>query len=139
MARSARCYCGASKLSLTAEPLQVVYCHCDDCRRWTGAAAPVFAAFSDGDVAGLDLIGQPKSFSKGTNRWNCIKCGSPMLGRFDYVPGQSWIPLGVIEDSTGLAPEFHCFADRKHPWMPDAGLPGSEGSGRDVLNAVNNG
>ncbi|MCY4181154.1 MAG: GFA family protein [Litoreibacter sp.] len=136
MARKARCYCGASHLSFSQEPLQVVYCHCDDCRRWTGAAAAVLAAFDDDSVRGVETIGAPRSFAEGVQRWNCPECGSPMMGRFDYVPGQSWVPLGVIEDASDLTPEFHCFADRRHPWVDDAGLPGSNGSGRDTLNAA---
>ncbi len=136
MGRSARCYCGAATLSFMADPLQVIYCHCDDCRRWTGAAAPVFAAFADDVVDGLAALGPGKSFAKGVDRWNCAKCGSPLVGRFDYVPGQSWVPLGVIEDASGLKPEFHCFAERRHDWVPAAGLPGSNGTGRDALNAA---
>ncbi len=136
MARSARCYCGEAKLAFTAEPLQTVYCHCDDCRRWTGAAAPVLVAFADDAVTGLSALGPGRSFNEGVHRWNCTACGSPLLGRFDYVPGQSWVPMGVIEDAAGLEPEFHCFADRRHAWFPDGGLPGSEGTGQDALNAV---
>ncbi len=139
MARSARCYCGQSRLAFTAEPLQVIYCHCDDCRRWTGAAAAVFAAFSDEDVAGLSDMGPARSFAEGVTRWNCNDCGSPLLARFDYVPDQSWVPFGVIEDTTGLAPGFHCFADRRHDWVPADGLPGSNGTGRDALNAARHG
>ena len=139
MARSARCYCGSSNLSFGAEPVQVIYCHCEDCRRWTGAAAPVFAAFADSAVDGLAALGPGRSFVKGVNRWNCKDCGSPLLGRFDYVPDQSWVPLGVIEDASGLQPEFHCFASRRHDWVSDAGLPGSDGTGRDELNAAKNG
>lgn len=134
MPRTARCYCGASQLTFSADPLQVIYCHCDDCRRWTGAAAPVFAAFADDAVVDLDALGAGKSFTEGVNRWNCNTCGSPLLGQFAYLPNMSWVPLGVIEDTSGLTPSFHCFGDRAHTWMPDDGLPKSTGSGRDLLN-----
>lgn len=136
MGRSARCYCGASTLSFNSEPLQVVYCHCDDCRRWTGAAAAALAAFDDEAVTGLGSFGPSKSFSPGVQRWNCPDCGSAMLARFEYVPGQSWVPLGVIADASDLAPQFHCFVDRKYAWLPQDELPGAEGTGRDTLNAV---
>ena len=139
MARTARCYCGATRLSFDADPIQVVYCHCEDCRRWTGAAAPVFAAFDDQAVEGLAALGPGRSFVEGVARWTCAECGSPMLARFDYVPGQSWVPFGVIEDTDGLQPEFHCFEDHRHPWVSQAGLPGSAGTGRDRLNDTRNG
>jgi hypothetical protein len=134
MPRAARYYCGAARLTFSAEPLQVVYCHCDDCRRWTGAAAPAFAAFADEAVSGLNAIVPGRVFTKGVTRWNCRDCGSPLLGRLDYLPDQSWVPLGVIDDASDLAPSFHCFSERRHPWMLEDGLPGSNGTGRETLN-----
>ena len=139
MARSVRCYCGNATLSFASEPLQVVFCHCDDCRRWTGAATPVFAAFADEVVTGLSALGPGRSFNEGVTRWTCRDCGSPLLGRFDYLPDQSWVPLGVLEDAADLAPNFHCFSDRRHAWVAEDGLPGSTGTGRDTLNAVPHG
>ncbi|MEM6423293.1 MAG: GFA family protein, partial [Pseudomonadota bacterium] len=41
-----RCYCGAITLEATAAPLTAAYCHCADCRRWTGAPVAAFAAFA---------------------------------------------------------------------------------------------
>ncbi len=137
--KSGHCLCKKTAWQYTGEASWACYCHCDDCRRWTGSAAPVFAAFEDDNVAGLEAVGPSRSFAKGVDRWNCAECGSPLLGRFDYLPGQSWVPLGMIEDAKGLAPTFHCFADRRHDWVPEAGLPGSDGTGRDVLNAAKDG
>lgn len=68
-------------------------------------------------------------------RWHCPDCGSPVAARFEYLPGQLFVPLGVIEEMDGLAPSLHCHSHKQAPWLHlDDGLPRSEGSGRDELN-----
>jgi hypothetical protein len=36
------CFCGAVELTLTGDPVAMVYCHCNSCRHWS--ASPVNAA-----------------------------------------------------------------------------------------------
>lgn len=62
-------------------------------------AAPVFASFGDDTIGGLDGLGAGRSFAPRVTRWNREDCGSPLEGRFDYVSGRSWAPLGVIEEA----------------------------------------
>ena len=131
---TARCYCGASRLTLNGAPLTVAYCHCRDCRRWTGAAAAAFAAF---DRSGLDQdLGAPRIGTPGVERWNCPDCGSPLAAAFDYLPGQVYIPVGIIDQADALHPALHCHADSALPWLHigDA-LPRETGSARATLNA----
>ena len=52
-----RCFCGAIRFTASAEPFQVSWCHCKDCRRQTGAPAVVWAGFRTGEVA---FEGTPK-------------------------------------------------------------------------------
>ncbi len=40
---SARCYCGGTRLLFRAPPTTSSYCHCVDCRRWSGAPLAAFA------------------------------------------------------------------------------------------------
>ena len=125
-----RCYCGALSLVARGAPQVVAYCHCADCRRWTGAPAPAFAAF--GDVT-LEPEGQIL-IKGGVNRWTCPTCGSAMAAQFDYLPGQTYVPLGVLDQAGHLRPTLHCHADKALPWaIHDDGLPRVEGSAREVL------
>src|SRR5262245_31929756 len=49
--RTARCACGALRITVTGEPLSVVACHCIDCQRRTGSVFGVGAYFREEQVA----------------------------------------------------------------------------------------
>ncbi|MEL6765720.1 MAG: GFA family protein [Pseudomonadota bacterium] len=130
-----RCYCGATTLSADASPFIVSYCHCEDCRRWTGAPLPAFVALPMG---ALKLTPEPEPFSAvpGVKRWVCGVCGSPMAAHFDYLPDQIYVPIGVVDQAATLAPELHSHAHATLPWLHVADdLPRHSGSARDALNA----
>jgi hypothetical protein len=129
---SARCYCGACSLSITAPPQAVTYCHCVDCKRWTGAPAPAFAGF---DAQAIEGLGTARSHSPGVARWNCDDCGSPIAARFDYLPDQIYVPLGIIDQADSLPPSLHCHDAKRLAWLHPDDLPRDAGSGRARLNA----
>ena len=133
---TARCYCGASRLTLSAAPLTAAYCHCADCRRWTGAPVGAFVAF-EATALQTDL-GPGVSHSPGVARWNCPKCGSPLAATFDYLPGQVYVPIGILDQAAEIAPEHHCHSQSALPWLHiHDGLPHDAGSARERLNAAN--
>jgi hypothetical protein len=39
------CLCGAVRLIATGQPKRIYWCHCQSCRRHTGAPVAVFAVF----------------------------------------------------------------------------------------------
>ena len=132
----ARCYCGVVSFDLDTEPEAVTYCHCGDCRRWTGAPVAAFAAIASVAV-NTNELGAGRKFPSGTTRWNCADCGSPLLARFDYLPGQSYIPIGIISNAADFEPGLHCHADSALPWLKiDDALPRSHGSGRETLRSA---
>lgn len=131
-----RCYCGATALAVRSAPQTVVYCHCSDCRRVTGAPVAAFAAFAADD---LEIHPDPGPFSahSGVDRWFCRDCGSPMAARFDYLPGQIYVPVGVLDQAAMLKPELHAHAESGLPWLHiDDTLTRVTGSSRtDLLSA----
>ncbi len=128
----ARCYCGATQLEVHGAAQTVAMCHCADCKRWTGAPAPAFAAFDPKCVSGLD--GNGVQINAGVRRWNCNSCGSPLAATFDYLPQQIYLPLGIIENADDLVPQVHCFANRALPWLHmDDDIPKENGTARDTL------
>ncbi len=132
-----RCYCGQTRIEADASPFTVAYCHCGDCRRWTGAPAPAFAAFREGQVRLTPAHTPAKPVTEGVTRWICPDCGSALLARFDYLLNQVYVPLGVIDQAQDFPPELHCHADAALPWLHlDDGLPRTGGSGRGTLNAT---
>lgn len=132
-----RCYCGAVSLHCDAKAQTVTYCHCDDCRRVTGAPVTAFAAVAKGEtrlVADDPKIIQHICHSTGAERWFCGACGSPLKAWFSYLPDQDYLPLGILDQAPDLAPEHHCYVQSAMPWMTfDDGLPRSDDSGSDIL------
>jgi len=131
-----RCYCGATSLTAQNLPQTVTYCHCNDCRRITGAPVAVFAAFATGDLA-LSPDPGPISAYHGVERWFCRKCGSPLAAQFDYLPEQIYVPIGVLDQADRLVPQLHCHSESRLPWLKiDDDLERNATSGRASLQAA---
>ncbi|WP_415921446.1 GFA family protein [Tateyamaria sp. SN6-1] len=113
----------------------MAYCHCSDCRRWTGAPVAAFAAFDRAALAAAPPLGHPVSHAPGVERWNCTACGSPLAATFDYLPTQVYVPVGILDQIDAAVPEIHCHAGSAPPWLHLAdGLPRDSGSARATLN-----
>ncbi|MEL6451465.1 MAG: GFA family protein [Pseudomonadota bacterium] len=121
---------------MARKPDMVAYCHCGDCRRWTGAPVAAFAAFSPSVLTGLDM-NTGRSHAPGVTRWTCAVCGSPLAAHFDYLQDQIYVPLGIIDQAASLPPVLHSHAGSALPWLhiqDDA--PRASGTARDSLGAA---
>mmetsp|Transcript_27398 Transcript_27398/g.50372 ORF Transcript_27398/g.50372 Transcript_27398/m.50372 type:complete len:122 (-) Transcript_27398:589-954(-) len=116
---------------MTHPPITAAYCHCADCRRWTGAPVTAFAAFDSSAVQGL---GEPVRFGAGVSRWACAACSSPLAATFDYLPGQTYVPVGILDQVDLIRPELHSHADSRVAWLHIADdLPRYAASARTQL------
>ncbi len=132
-----RCYCGKVRLRIDAAPKLVAHCHCSDCRRWTGAAVGTFAAFAASVLQADPGLPEPLSIAPGVERWTCKACGSPLAARFDYLPGQVYVPIGLLDQADQMPASIECHHDARLPWLELAGARATEGgSARDSLNAA---
>lgn len=112
-----RCYCGKTLIQASTPPTAVAYCHCADCKRVTGAPVAAFAAFNDADVTFSPDEGRAISINPGVTRNFCDACGSPLAGRYDYLPGTVYIALGLLDQAADIPPELHAHAGGKLPWL----------------------
>ncbi len=70
----------------------------------------------------------------GVRRWTCETCGSPLAAAFDYLAGQVYVPLGIIDQADALAPVLHSHANSALPWLHiEDDLPRSPGTARTRL------
>ena len=130
-----RCYCGRTRIRARAEPRSVCYCHCEDCRRISGAPVSVLAAF---DAYAVTVTPEPATASAapGTLRAFCGACGSPVMGTYDYLPGQVFVPVGLLDAAHRLKPTHHAHHGARLPWLAlSDDAPRVDGSSRAVLNA----
>ena len=75
------CFCGAVEIEATGTPLEMGYCHCASCRRYSGAPLSAYLLWRAEDVRvtkGADLLG---GFNKTgmSDRQHCIRCGGHVL------------------------------------------------------------
>lgn len=115
-------------------PDMIAYCHCDDCRRLSGAPVAAFAAFATEALAVDPPLGAGVSHTPGVRRWFCTKCGTQIGASYAYLPGQIYVPVGVFDQVADLAPELHAHAGSQVPWLSiDDDLPRYMESSRDAL------
>ncbi|MBK8158420.1 MAG: GFA family protein [Rhodospirillaceae bacterium] len=108
------CLCGALRYRFDPTNAVVDYCHCDTCRRWSGA--PV-TAWAQVPPAQFELLaGTAKIFQSSPlyQRHFCGDCGSPI-----YMSGGDTIGimLGTVDDASGLIPTGHGWTSAQLPWL----------------------
>lgn len=115
MTHTGSCRCGQVAAEIAAEPTWRSYCHCDDCRRQTGAPVSAFVGFHEADVA---WRGEPRLWQRdGITRSFCGTCGS-QIGYVDAgLPGEVYLMLGFLDEPQRLAPAVHAFEDRRLPFL----------------------
>ena len=108
---SGRCLCGSVTYEVHGPLRDVLICHCDECRRWTG----YLGAFSstrtehlviDGSAA-LRWLDSPDS-DRRARRGFCVECGSSLF--WQPAPGERTnIAAGSLDRPTGLRIAGHWF------------------------------
>ena len=102
----------------------------------TGAPVATFAAFGLDDLTFDPPLDDGVSVNPGVTRWFCRACGSPLAGQYDYLPGQIYVSLGLIDQADALAPDRHSHAANALPWLHIADdLPRDAASRRDALGS----
>ena len=123
------CRCGAVAVRASEDPTGVVYCHCQDCRKSSGAPVSLFVGYHTGQVEWLQ--GEPRVYesSPGVYRSFCGRCGAPVSFEDERLPGETYLPVGIFDDPETFEPERHEWVSRRLRWfdVPD-GLPRHEES-----------
>jgi hypothetical protein len=112
-----RCLCGNIRFTADGPPKWTSYCHCQSCRRHTGAPVSAYAGF---ETAKVRFSGGALSYfesSPGVRRGFCGRCGSTLTYEGDRWPGEVHLHVGAFDDPTALAPTGHAFADERLPWL----------------------
>jgi hypothetical protein len=119
-----RCLCGAVSFEATGQPLWVVHCHCESCRRQTGSAAATFVGFRLKQVAFATSMRRVFSSSPGVERTFCARCGSPVSYEADRFPGEIHMYISLFDQPGRFVPERHVHYDEHLPWLQlDPHLP----------------
>ena len=130
-----RCYCGRTTFEASRPPKTIAFCHCADCKRSTGAPVAAFAAFDEDAISFAPDEGQRVSLVEGVSRTFCPHCGSPLTGRYAYLPDTVYVPIGLLENPDDFPAEMHSHADNRICWLHISDdLPRHGQSARSSLN-----
>ncbi len=113
---SGGCRCGAVRFSVSAAPNFSVYCHCDDCRRATGAPVVAFVGFCSQDVNWQ--TGKGENYANGAaQRLFCAKCGAPFGYRDTRMPERIFFYTAAMDAPERYPPKAHSYAGEQLPWL----------------------
>ena len=114
------CLCGAITYEVSSDPINVRNCHCDDCRKATGAsfATNVFVKLEDLTITkGTQSTYQHSADSGNTlTKEFCPECGSQLFGHNSAKPGIRGVRVGSIDDASFVRPSENLYCSRALPF-----------------------
>ena len=120
------CLCGAVRYHSPEDPIVTINCHCDDCRRSTGA---VFSTNVMVPEDHLHVEGETRRYEHTADSGNvmtksfCPTCGALLFGTSSGRHNIVSIRAGTMDDPDKITPSVNVFMDRRIPTtMIDEGL-----------------
>ena len=118
------CVCGSVRYKAIGKPTNATHCHCEICRRASGAAFVSWATFRSADFAFAK--GSPARFDSSNIAFRqfCPNCGTQLTFQFHKSPQLIDVTLASLDDPGAITPVDHIWAKRQIPWIKLAdGLP----------------
>ena len=113
------CLCGAVRYRADGAPLSTLYCHCDSCRKHTGAPVVALAGYRRDQVTYTK--GKPGlfEFDDGVARAFCATCGTPLTWEGDGGEEGPLVELhiGTMDDPNAFAPAMHIHDGERLKWF----------------------
>lgn len=126
----AECFCGDIKIEISGPPDWVSYCHCNSCRKATGAPVTAYASFKN---TLLSVKSGKLNFyesSPGTKWGSCSVCHSPVSYQSKKYPEDTHFHLITISAYEDLRPDSHVHVEEKVQWLNiEDDCPKYEGNG----------
>jgi hypothetical protein len=111
------CLCGAVRFLATGTPKTVFWCHCQSCRRHSGAPVSVFVGF---ELSAYTVTkGEITKFksSPATIRGFCRTCGATLTCEVDQLPTETHFHVGAFDEPGKFEPSKHFFGNEQLPWL----------------------
>ncbi|GAA5482676.1 GFA family protein [Haloferula sargassicola] len=117
------CLCGRVRYQVRGSALQTSLCHCEDCRRASGAPFVAWTFFPPGALAWT--TGEPRKVEfAGRERWFCGDCGSPLLFVDPAGPDFTEVNTCTLDRADAFPPGDQCWVHDELRWTSEiATLP----------------
>lgn len=112
-----RCFCGAVEYSVPDDFEYAGFCHCSECRRFSGSA---FSAIGGIPLATFRVVKGEESIgdyvkSENTILGFCRVCGSSLYAQ-KPLRGKIHLRLGTLDETPSLKPHYHSHVSSKAAW-----------------------
>ena len=125
MTETTRCLCGETTAQFDPDHINWQgLCHCDSCRRASGA--PVVGWFGVANGSWAWAGAPPKTYhsSNGVTRFFCAVCGTPMAYEATRWPGEIHFTAATLEQPEQFKPDSHYYDSEHLTWLKiEDGLP----------------
>ncbi|MEE9334871.1 MAG: GFA family protein [Granulosicoccaceae bacterium] len=121
--------CGANRYELSDDSPWSAYCHCESCRKHTGAPVAVLIAGKPERVSWTK--GERKRYESSAGRFRafCNDCGTSLTWETDNDGGWLGVHSSTLDNPDALPPTDHVFHAEAVDWLKiDDDLPRFEGS-----------
>lgn len=111
------CLCGAIRYRATGDPLRCMLCHCEDCRKHSGAPCLSFVHFP---LSAFQWIGaEPTRYrsSSYAERGFCPTCGSTVSMHEEVLADRVQVTLGSLDEPDRVEPDDHVWTRSKISWF----------------------
>lgn len=111
------CLCGAVRFRASGDPKWTLWCHCQSCRKHSGAPVSAFVSFDVGKVE--TTAGEITKFasSPGVLRGFCARCGSTLTCENEKMPGEAHFHLGAFDRPEDFVPTGAFFKEERLAWL----------------------
>lgn len=126
------CLCGRIRYRAQGVPTNQTHCHCETCRRASGAAFVSWASFPSSGFTFTKGVPARYDSSEIAFRQFCSACGTQLAFQLHRTPEEIDITLASLDDPERIVPVDHIWTRRQIPWIRLAdGLPRFAGNRDD--------
>jgi hypothetical protein len=114
---SGGCLCGAVRFEVFGAPKWTGYCHCNSCRKHTGAPVSAFAGYERDHVRFTKGVLATFASSSGVKRGFCSTCGSTLTYEGERWPTEFHFHVGAFDRPEDFKPNGQAFKDERISWL----------------------
>jgi hypothetical protein len=112
------CSCGEIQYIITGRIKSVVNCHCDSCKKMTGAAFETIALVNETDIAftnGEDAL-TAYQITERAKKYFCRHCGTPIYNLNSKIPRNCMVHIGSLDTPAMVKPTANLYCESMLQW-----------------------
>jgi len=111
------CRCEGVIIEVLGEPDVSVFCHCDDCRRSSGAPVIAAAGFQKSDITWQAKETLAIWVNGSCTRLFCSRCGSPVAQEHESAPTRTYFNTAFMDKPENFPPNMHSYEGEQLSWL----------------------